>query len=1652
MKSSEVVEYTTALVAFVNCVIISTATLNDRIRIRNEFLGLKILEVLNQFRKQCKNGANSDLAVQLDVFDEQRSTDEGQFSGPDGVDLSSHMDVFFAILRQIAETPQEIPFLSILQHLLRTDLSQPLSEVVWETAETLVHRATLLESKQEADRLLRASNLGGLMRCHCSCHYKSTTSNTEDCDVTPNKRNRPTHLSFCSSDGVRTPGSILSPSLSHPPPTPYDTAASPMVTSCVNDAFKSPTKGLLKQNSEFFPNAVRQNSIAEQIVPTKNNAIYSQCCNSMSKHQTSDVLLNDESQDHSSISAKCNNKPSNDTVSSSVPNSNLESSNCDQGHNTNNDIISQIQINGQISQNIPPPPPLPPQSTGGMPLPPPPPPPPPSFAIAPQIKKSAVETTLPQQNTPKPKTKMKSFNWSKIPVNKVIGKDNLWSRVAKDHTGSPNDLDFDVMEGLFCQQPVTTNGHVSPKFGDSSDNNDKKKKEIQEINLLDGKRSLNINIFLKQFRSSHENIVRILEDGAHEDLGAERLRGLLKILPESDEAEMLRNFDGDKSKLGNAEKFLLQLLDVPNYKLRIESMLLKEEFMANQEFLENSIETIRCAVQELEECRKLHEILYMVLVAGNFLNAGGYGGNAAGFKMLSLLKLTDIRANKPSVTLIHYVAEQVTKKRPDLLTFIDEVQNLEEASKISMETLKTDVSSLIQRVSRVSSQVANAEQQIKSQMQEFLQFAENKVETIQNEINNLESVRQKLADFLCEDTDTFKLEDCFKVFHNFCTRFKAAVQENERRQKQEKLAEARRKQREEHIALKRRSLELPDSRSGIDADHIMDQLLGDIRSGFPERRLGDIYRKGKKSPDPDDTSTGSNRTIGAHSRSEMALKRHSDPAMIAKCYDTSQQDERSGIVKSRRARFLDEANGDEIIDYLQNPSAVDEQKERRTFGTSDDGGFERIPVRRSGRRKRDVLNGEIQTRERNSSSPPPSLPVVEDTELEASTKQKLKAKINEWMLQNEREQKRDRDLQIRLQQERKKRQHLNGQNLLNSDGDNGIAEEADEVNLEKQAVCRLREIDLPAKNNCDDGEYDVAKITKAALSRQTESFTQKIIGLLDAASHETKAFDRSRLYHSTRETPSRKHEMTRVSRDDAEVSRSIVNSSSLIDSAGSSFEQTPSPSSSDPESVKTDDKNASKISTNPFDRFSATRKTQRRIKLREMRIEAENTILASTVKTKESKNLSQQSFPLSVVSNNPQVDVLTSNETFASSNIVKTAEHETQLQPEVDYNSSVELSPLPAESAMSSNDGAPGKDNVPFSNRRSTSLRSRQSRLARRIDSLTTPLTSPLNENAESSLSDMNKTVLPSKPNLETCANGNEDHLDTSPCSSKEPHSSDKATEEKNGKPNIDEKSENAENPQQNTNSMEHPSNTSPPESVSAGATNGNVSHEVTVSTETESKVIMPKSSLPPNRKTVPQLSKSKVNIQKVRTSIPSVIKTTQNVKVQQTVSREPVLTEGKTTQRTVSQVSGKRVLPPSSKTGTPTSCSPCQSPSVTKRSQINSKGHNKIPNIISNGKSESDKNGKESRSSSISSLCSLRTNLKIVKKSDQNATEKTSQSVNAKKITINHNGSVKFVKKSSGPSKTANTPGNSNSTKSVSETSRIKQESSIRTRRKVAT
>lgn len=86
-------------------------------------------------------------------------------------------------------------------------------------------------------------------------------------------------------------------------------------------------------------------------------------------------------------------------------------------------------------------------------------------------------------------------------------------------------------------------------------------------------------------------------------------------------------------------------------------------------------------------------------------------------------------------------------------------------------------------------------------------MAQQEVTALQRDMGELENVRKILAEFFCEDPGTFKIEECFKIFHNFCVKFKQAVLENERRRLQEEQATARRRQREEQLAAKRRHCE-----------------------------------------------------------------------------------------------------------------------------------------------------------------------------------------------------------------------------------------------------------------------------------------------------------------------------------------------------------------------------------------------------------------------------------------------------------------------------------------------------------------------------------------------------------------------------------------------------------------------------------------------------------------------------------------------------------------------------------------------------------------------------------------------------------------------------------------------------------------------------
>lgn len=80
--------------------------------------------------------------------------------------------------------------------------------------------------------------------------------------------------------------------------------------------------------------------------------------------------------------------------------------------------------------------------------------------------------------------------------------------------------------------------------------------------------------------------------GNPEYLGTDLLETLVKMAPTKEEELKLRDFNGDLSKLGSAERFLKTVLDIPFAFKRVDAMLYRANFETEVNYLRKSFETL----------------------------------------------------------------------------------------------------------------------------------------------------------------------------------------------------------------------------------------------------------------------------------------------------------------------------------------------------------------------------------------------------------------------------------------------------------------------------------------------------------------------------------------------------------------------------------------------------------------------------------------------------------------------------------------------------------------------------------------------------------------------------------------------------------------------------------------------------------------------------------------------------------------------------------------------------------------------------------------------------------------------------------------------------------------------------------------------------
>ncbi|XP_071958926.1 uncharacterized protein [Antedon mediterranea] len=325
---------------------------------------------------------------------------------------------------------------------------------------------------------------------------------------------------------------------------------------------------------------------------------------------------------------------------------------------------SPIELDSERSNTnyVPLPPPLPPPDLLGA-VPPPPPPPPPAVALA-----------LQQKFTVKSNVKMRPFHWNKTPVPMVCN--SVW----KDTRDVTCKLDLVKLEAIFGSQdgktPVVLQNPI--------------KKKIKT--LLDPKLAQNLGIFLSGFKIDINDIrnrlVILYEcDGG---LSPEHISALRRFQPTTEDKEMYKAYDGIPTELEATDRFMMLMCEIPNIRIRLDLLSTVNEFPVQYEDLAPTIENVIEACKELYSNQRFIAVLEYILATGNFVNSTTGKGQALGFRLSALTKLTECRSKDKNYTLLKFIVEQMYQQEPDLLNIMDDLQPVTKVADASIKALQAE--------------------------------------------------------------------------------------------------------------------------------------------------------------------------------------------------------------------------------------------------------------------------------------------------------------------------------------------------------------------------------------------------------------------------------------------------------------------------------------------------------------------------------------------------------------------------------------------------------------------------------------------------------------------------------------------------------------------------------------------------------------------------------------------------------------------------------------------------------------------------------------------------------------------------------------------------------------------------------------------------
>ncbi|KAK9279559.1 hypothetical protein L1049_013238 [Liquidambar formosana] len=305
-----------------------------------------------------------------------------------------------------------------------------------------------------------------------------------------------------------------------------------------------------------------------------------------------------------------------------------------------------------------------------------------------------------------------------------------------------------------------------------------------KVQLIELRRAYNCEIMLTKVKIPLPDLmssVLVLDDSA---LDVDQVDNLIKFCPTKEEMELLKGYNGNKENLGKCEQFFLELMKVPRVESKLRVFSFKIQFLSQVSDLRNNLNVVNSVSEEIRNSAKLKRIMQTILSLGNALNHGTARGSAIGFRLDSLLKLTDTRARNNKMTLMHYLCKVLAEKLPELLDFPKDLVSLEASTKIQLKFLAEEMQAISKGLEKVVQELTASENdgpvsEIFSKiLKEFLVSAEAEVRSLASLYSGVGRNADALVLYFGEDPARCPFEQVVSTLLNFVRMFVRAHGEN----------------------------------------------------------------------------------------------------------------------------------------------------------------------------------------------------------------------------------------------------------------------------------------------------------------------------------------------------------------------------------------------------------------------------------------------------------------------------------------------------------------------------------------------------------------------------------------------------------------------------------------------------------------------------------------------------------------------------------------------------------------------------------------------------------------------------------------------------------------------------------------------------------